>query len=166
MALTTEAKLQLPFGARQMGALQDHFDYRRTVEMLNFAKRNDFLRFSSKIGLIAGEILTGALHYCLTLFTLLCLLRVCPRCFRPLLIGNSAQVLITCLLPSLSPWWSGLVATPWATVCLWNPSDDTFLHTPSRCLSVGTWKQNRSGVKIQYDLQDALIFLVLLHNIK
>lgn len=50
------------------------------------------------------------------------------------------------------------MATPWATVCLWNPSHCTFLHTPSLGLSVATWKQHRSGakVKIQYDLQDAL----------
>lgn len=124
-----EAKLQLPFGAEQMGELQDHFDCKRTVEMLNFATRNSVFRFSSKIVLIVAD----AVRYQLTLFTLLCLLRVCPRCFPPILIGNSALVLITCLLPSLSPWRSGLVATPWATACLWNPSDCTFL-THHRCV--------------------------------
>lgn len=39
------------------------------------------------------------------------------------------------------------MATPWATVCLWNPSHCTFLHTPSPGLSVATWKQHRSGAK-------------------
>lgn len=43
------AKLQLPFGAEQMAELQDRFDYKRTVGMLNFAERNYFLRYDTLI---------------------------------------------------------------------------------------------------------------------